>query len=42
MVQQVTLIGSREDLLLPHKKRRTVSLNPHRISEIEALLEDYV
>ena len=32
----------REGLLLPHKKRRTVSLNPHRIREIEALLEEHL
>jgi hypothetical protein len=32
----------REGLLLPHKKGRTVYLNPHRNSEIEALLEDHV
>ena len=31
-----------EGLLLPHKKGRTVSLNPHRIREIEALLEEYI
>jgi len=32
----------RDGLLLPHKKRRTVSLNPHRIREIEALLEEHL
>jgi hypothetical protein len=32
----------REGLLLPHKKGRTVSLNPHRIREIEALLEEHL
>ena len=32
----------REGLLLPHRKRRTVSLNPHRIREIEALLEEHL
>jgi len=32
----------REGLLLPHKKRRTVSLNLHRIREIEALLEEHL
>jgi len=32
----------REGLLLPHKKRRTVSLNPHRIHDIDALLEGYL
>ena len=32
----------RDGLLLPHKKGRTVSLNPHRIREIEALLEEHL
>lgn len=32
----------REGLLLSHKKRRTVSLNPHRVREIDALLEEHL
>jgi hypothetical protein len=30
-----------EGLLLSHKKRRTVSLNPRRVREINALIEEY-
>ncbi len=30
----------REGLLIPHKKGRTVSLNPHRVRDIDALLEE--
>ncbi|MBU1180551.1 hypothetical protein KJ885_06415 [Patescibacteria group bacterium] len=32
----------KEGLLLGPKKRRTVSLNPHRVHEIEALLEKHL
>jgi hypothetical protein len=34
------LVG--EGILLSHKKRRTVSLNPHRSREVEALIEEYL
>lgn len=31
----------REGLLLSHKKRRTVSLNPHRVREIQSLFDRF-
>ncbi len=33
---------TKEGLLLPHKKGRTVSLNPHRIRDIDALLKEHL
>ena len=32
----------KEGFLLVHKKRRTVSLNPRKVHEIEALLEEHI
>ncbi|MFH2109935.1 MAG: hypothetical protein ABIJ47_01605 [Candidatus Bathyarchaeota archaeon] len=32
----------REGLVIGHKKRRTISLNPHRVREIDSLLEEHL